>query len=113
MPNNSANNQVNNNWVDKIRLKWTKGKDDSSTYSIGSTFDNIRYSSKEDSYTLRNFFDTVKTFFNKQMHMIYQQDEPKDLKIMEWYEVTPDGAADDNSDEQKAAKNNNEEHYSN
>lgn len=57
------------------------------THTIGSVFSNIFYD-VETNYTLKQFFDTVKAFFIAPMHMIYQNAEPENFYIKEWYKIS-------------------------
>lgn len=78
----------------KITNILLKNGDDNIDYSLSTVFNNI-YLNSTNSYTLTNFFNAVKTFFNKQMHMIYQGAEPTNKKVMEWYAVGGDILTDD------------------
>lgn len=73
----------NQNFINKI-INSTDNGDKS--YTIGSFFDNIFYSTTE-KLTLMDFFTTVKDFFSQPMHMIYHQSEPKNYNIKEWYKI--------------------------
>lgn len=63
-------------------------------YNIGTTFDQVHVA-KDNNFTLAGIVNYLKTFFNKQMHMIYQGAEPQNLKVMEWYAVGGDIETDD------------------
>lgn len=88
-------------WINEIDIDY-QGNNDPILYTIGSTFENIFYDIKS-TFSLKDFFDKIEKFFNKQMHMIYQQEEPKNKKIMEWYAVEPD--SNPTTDETIAANN--------
>ena len=97
--------------VNQIDFKYQESTEQHKKYSIGSTFDNVVYGEKQNdngkfyNYSLKDFFNTVKSFFSKQMHMIYQSTAPTNKKIMEWYEVIP-VSSNPTSDETQAAANN-------
>lgn len=98
-------------WINEIDLSYknSQGTTEIKKYNLGSTFDQI-FLNITSTFSLENFFNQIKAFFDKQMHMIYQSDEPADLKIMEWYQVTPESSAPDSSDEKMAAANNDPRH---
>ena len=68
-----------------------------SSYNIGVLYDNVyiendfnsnTFTEDNKPKTLKTFYDSIKNFFQRQMHMIYQKDEPENRGIVEWYEVT-------------------------
>lgn len=75
------------NWVNKIRLLTGTGESRQNTeFNIGTTFDNVQYDEKN-AYTLKDFVDSMKAYFQKHMFMKYGTNEPRNKAIMEWYQV--------------------------
>lgn len=70
-------------WIDEIQ------GDNNTVYRSGSIFSRIFYddNNQVSTYSLKNFFDTVKNFFLAPMHMIYKNNEPINFSIKEWYKV--------------------------
>ena len=81
--------------VNEINFKYEDNSgQQEKNYSIGTTFDKVIYGEETNgnttkfyNYSLKNFFQTVKNFFNQPMHMIYRGSEPTDVNIVEWYQV--------------------------
>ena len=81
----------------------------SSSYNIGVLYDNVymvddfnsNTFTEEDNKpkTLKTFYKSIKKFFQRQMHMIYQKDEPENRGIVEWYEVTVSLEGDEQTDD--------------
>ena len=67
------------NWINSIKYKANNSSDEK-VYKIGTTFDQVLYNQ---AYSLKDFFDEMKSFFNQPMHMIYSSDEPtnKNIKV--------------------------------
>lgn len=100
-------NLVPEKWINEIDLKYDS-LSESIKYYIGSTFDKIFYDDST-SFSLKDFFSKIEIFFKKQMHMIYQADEPANKKIMEWYKVELDTEENQRTDDERTAAANNDE----
>ena len=67
----------------------TKIKTRQDTFNIGSSFDHVYYDEEND-YSLMDFFNHVKDFFESDMFMIYSSQEPSsdNDNIKVWYDTT-------------------------
>lgn len=64
----------------------TKVKALGESFGLGATFDNI-FLSEEDDFTLKDFHDYIKQYFNQDMFMMYSENEPAADNVKVWYDT--------------------------
>ena len=86
MPNNEPISIL----FDEVEITTNEGSPSTFAGSFSSIFSHIFYDNDKGqilNYSLKDFFNTIQNFFTAPMHMIYQEEEPKDFYIKEWYKV--------------------------
>lgn len=82
---------ANSSWINKIIYrKGQAGSEVDESFPIGTTFDKV-YDNASHKFSLRDLANTLKTFFNSQVFMLYSANKPTNYsKTMEWYALTGD-----------------------
>ena len=65
----------------------TKVESQEQSFDLGATFENVFLSDK-DNFSLKDFHDYVKDYFNQDMFMIYSDTEPAADNVKVWYDTT-------------------------
>lgn len=56
-------------------------------FNLGATFENV-FLDTENNYTLKDFFEYMKTFLNKPFFIQYSENQPLNDSIKVWYDIT-------------------------
>lgn len=70
--------------INKIQFKEHKEGVEDKIYDVGATFDNVVLS-QDDSFSLKDLYTHIKSFFEKDMFMMYSKKEPKQTNVKVWY----------------------------